>query len=119
MKFIRITTDTLDHGAAVFNDYSRAAICGREDRAGHAASKQRRGGLTALPGAAIACFGSGLLDQHAAACAISRATRCRRSTVDAFLAAFLGRPDETGTYGEASGYILEQNLLSSATIITA
>lgn len=119
MNFIKIDHQVLDQGKEVFKVYSRAAICGGDDREGHAASKRRVGGLATLPGAAVACFDSGIIDKRAAASAIARATRCRVWTVESFLSAFLGEADETGTYDEMSGYLLEKRLLSNSTMLAA
>lgn len=119
MKFIRMNYETLARGEKVFNDYSEGAICGPGDVASFETGKRRRGGVAALPGAAIACLDSGILRRGAAVCAIARATRCRQATVEAFLAEFLGEPDQAGMFDEASGLMLEQQLLSSSVVLAA
>ncbi|WP_019517837.1 hypothetical protein [Sphingomonas sp. Mn802worker] len=118
MAYVKIDLDLLDQGKEAFSDFVRAAIYGVEAQAGDAEDKPRPG-LPSLPGAAIACFDSGLLNKEASARAIAQATQCSRPTVDAFLAEFLGQSDDTETYDEASGYLLEQNLFSTSATISA
>ena len=119
MQFIRMNQGTIAQGENVFNDYCQAAVCGRGAPVSHEIGKQRRGGVAALPGAAIACLDSGILHRRAAVCAIARATRCRQSTVESFLSEFLGEPEQAERFSVEAGLMLEQRLLTSNTVIAA
>ncbi|MBB3909729.1 hypothetical protein [Sphingomonas desiccabilis] len=114
MKIIPLNEDTSAYGEIEFAFFLRAVMVGRGDRTIYDAGMRRDGGVKALYGAVIACLDYGINEKTGVICAVARATRCRRSTVETFLTALTGSDPEQSLFREEQGLLWVHNRPLSA-----
>jgi hypothetical protein len=93
MQIIHLTEDAIALGVAALDDYCAAMMCGPLAPS-YGQRLKRATGLGVVPGAILACIEQGIISEDEIVNAVSRASRCRRSTVRSVLAAITGGEPE-------------------------
>lgn len=102
MHIIHLDQAAITEGKHELNNYAAALLCGPSSDM-YVPNMTRYGGPSMIVGAVIACIGRGLNTRDMIINAVSRATRCRRSTVTSVLDTLAGDDPKRHYWRQANG----------------